>query len=175
MVASKRTNALAANTNNKNPKAAKSPSTATATTTTAVEKKKAGSAISSTNNNEKKDNSKLSAGTTTIIVSPRKEEEKSQQVALEAINTMVSAVDETNIKVVVRSRPLNQRELSLKSSSCLSIGKSEGKIKLVRKDKEDKEFFFDGVFDETSAQTEIYKATGAMCLERFILGYNVCF
>ncbi|KAF0983015.1 hypothetical protein FDP41_010993 [Naegleria fowleri] len=82
--------------------------------------------------------------------------------------------DETDIKVIVRARPLNQRELSLKSSSCLTITETERKITLIRKDKENKSFYFDEVFGENSTQKQIYDASGAKVLERFILGYNAC-
>ena len=92
-----------------------------------------------------------------------------------ALSTTSDGGDETGIKVVVRMRPMNEREIKLKSKPCVDVNSPLKEVQIKRKDKEDKKFFFDDVFGETSTQTEVFASTGAKVLERFVLGFNVGF
>jgi len=84
-----------------------------------------------------------------------------------------SSSDEMDVKVVVRVRPMNNKEITAKSTPCLILTQKENKISISRKDKEEKTFYFDQVFGENITQEELYKGTGKKVFERFILGYNV--
>jgi len=92
-----------------------------------------------------------------------------------ALSTTSEGGDETGIKVVVRMRPMNEREIKLKSKPCVDVNSPLKEIQIKRKDKEDKKFYFDDVFGETSTQMEVFASTGARVLERFVLGFNVGF
>ncbi|KAF0975143.1 hypothetical protein FDP41_005896 [Naegleria fowleri] len=80
--------------------------------------------------------------------------------------------DETGIKVVVRMRPINERETKLKAQPCISMNKETKEVLIKRKDKEEKKFYFDDVFDDKAAQQEVFLSTGKRVLDRFVLGFN---
>src|SRR3989338_2441499 len=86
------------------------------------------------------------------------------------VDVMSDSGDETGIKVVVRTRPFNERETRLKARSCVQVTKSNREVLIRRREKENKKFYFDDVFDEKSTQLDIYTATGQRVMERFILG-----
>ena len=88
-------------------------------------------------------------------------------------DNMSDSGDETGIKVVVRMRPFNDREMKLKAQPCITITKANREVLIKRKDKEDKKFYFDDVFDENSTQQEVYSSTGQRVLDRYVLGFNV--
>ncbi|EFC42651.1 predicted protein [Naegleria gruberi] len=89
-------------------------------------------------------------------------------------DNMSDSGDETGIKVVVRMRPFNDREMKLKAQPCITITKANREVLIKRKDKEDKKFYFDDVFDENSTQQEVYSSTGQRVLDRYVLGFNAC-
>ncbi|KAG2392692.1 hypothetical protein C9374_011417 [Naegleria lovaniensis] len=82
--------------------------------------------------------------------------------------------DETGIKVVVRMRPMNDRETKLKAQTCVSMNTESKEVLIKRKDKDDKKFFFDDVFDDKSTQQDVFMSTGKRVLDRFVLGFNGC-
>ncbi|KAL9642704.1 hypothetical protein ABK040_009783 [Willaertia magna] len=82
--------------------------------------------------------------------------------------------DETGIKVCVRIRPMNDRELRVGAKACLSVNKPTSQVIMKRKDKEDKSFYFDAVFDNNSSQQEVFEGTGQKIVERFTFGFNAC-
>jgi len=78
------------------------------------------------------------------------------------------------IKVVVRVRPMSQKE---KDRGCLSIVQQDegnNQISIRKPDEEEniKSFAFDSVFNEASEQALVYEKTAFKLVESVIEGYN---
>lgn len=85
-----------------------------------------------------------------------------------------------SVMVVVRVRPLNQREKDMNSSTCVQYGGT--KEITIEKDDEKKsnnidskkKFTFDFVFGEKSKQDQVYAETGRKILSKCVNGFNGC-
>lgn len=79
-----------------------------------------------------------------------------------------------SIKVCVRCRPLSQEEMAKGHQVVVELNKRTGEIFVRRPFVEEppKQFTFDGVFDWTSQQGEIYDETSAPIISNVLEGYN---
>ena len=78
---------------------------------------------------------------------------------------------EDNIKVVLRSRPLNKREQAAKCTSMVRVSEAEHSILLDCKP-EAKQFTFDHVVGEESTQESVFRAVGVPLTESCLEGFN---
>ena len=78
------------------------------------------------------------------------------------------------IKVVVRVRPMNQKEKDRDCSSILKIEQENNQIAIQKPDEIDniKTFAFDNVFSENSHQHSVYTKTAYNLVENVLTGYN---
>ena len=80
---------------------------------------------------------------------------------------------DTNVRVAVRFRPLNERENSIHDTSCIQINGNQLSITSnVASAPEEKNFAFDFIFKEDSLQTEVWDAIGVPILAKAFSGYN---
>ncbi|KAG0258809.1 Kinesin-like protein kif21b [Mortierella polycephala] len=76
----------------------------------------------------------------------------------------------TAVKVALRVRPLTLQEQISNCSECISYVPNEPQIGIVGSDKS---FTFDHVFDEETAQRQVYEECAKELVDRFIEGFNV--
>ena len=79
------------------------------------------------------------------------------------------------VKVIVRCRPMNGREKSLKCENVIQMDPSIGQCRIVKpkeKNQPPKMFTFDGVFDPDSITENIYADICYPLVEGVIEGYN---
>eukprot|EP01116_Phalansterium_solitarium_P010839 TRINITY_DN261_c0_g3_i1.p1 TRINITY_DN261_c0_g3~~TRINITY_DN261_c0_g3_i1.p1 ORF type:complete len:670 (-),score=260.08 TRINITY_DN261_c0_g3_i1:258-2267(-) len=78
------------------------------------------------------------------------------------------------VKVVVRCRPMNKRELDLGCGYCIEMVTSKGICSIINpKDpKERKDFTFDSVFDWESEQGPVYAEVGFPLVKNVLDGFN---
>jgi kinesin family protein 5 len=76
-----------------------------------------------------------------------------------------------NIQVVVRFRPLNEREISTDTKTHIKINTGDNSIVITDKNIVH-DFKFDYVFDYASSQEEIYKIVALTAVESVCHGYN---
>lgn len=78
------------------------------------------------------------------------------------------------IKVVVRVRPMNQKEKDRDCSNILKIEEENNQIAIQKPDEIDniKTFAFDNVFSENSHQQSVYTKTAFNLVENVLTGYN---
>ena len=79
-----------------------------------------------------------------------------------------------SIKVCVRCRPMSSDEMNKGHQIVVELNKKTGEIFVRRPYTEEapKQFTFDGVFDWTSLQQEIYDETSAPIISNVLEGYN---
>lgn len=80
-----------------------------------------------------------------------------------------------NVKVFVRCRPLLSHELSQTSLTCINTNPSSNEVILLSSDPHkpsQKVFVFDGVFDSSSNQEQIYEECAFSLVENVLEGYN---
>lgn len=77
-----------------------------------------------------------------------------------------------SVIVVVRVRPLNSREKSLKSGQCIDL-QPDDSLTATESSGQARAFAFDAVFNPQTSQEEVYERTGALVLEKALQGYNV--
>lgn len=80
-------------------------------------------------------------------------------------------MEESRIKVAVRSRPLNKREVSKKSTSVVSCLESSSSVQVNCKP-ESKSFSFDHVYGASSTQESVFQTIGAPLTESCLDGFN---
>lgn len=84
------------------------------------------------------------------------------------------------MKVVVRCRPLNQREIGLHSAVVIDIASEGGQVQIVKPEKirspgnagEPKSFKFDAAYSMDSQTEEIYEEVGLPLVASILEGYN---
>ena len=83
------------------------------------------------------------------------------------------------VKVIVRCRPMNQKEKDLNCTkivevvqSTLQIGLRRPDAKPEQADAETKRFTFDGVYDDDSRQDDVYQDTAYSLVQSVFQGYN---
>jgi hypothetical protein len=74
----------------------------------------------------------------------------------------------TSIKVIVRVRPLSEREKSCGSSECVRVQSTD----TVVLGKDSKGFSFDFVADAATTQSKVFELTGRPVVDACIAGYN---
>jgi kinesin family protein 3/17 len=84
--------------------------------------------------------------------------------------------DET-VRVVVRSRPMNSREVSDARKPCVVVSPDEGTVVVRNPDAgalaaDEKSFTFDAVYDDASTQRAVYDETAFPLVEAVLSGYN---
>uniref|UniRef100_A0A8C7DTF8 Kinesin-like protein n=1 Tax=Oncorhynchus kisutch TaxID=8019 RepID=A0A8C7DTF8_ONCKI len=80
-----------------------------------------------------------------------------------------------NVKVVVRCRPLNQKERSMGHKQAVSVDENRGTItvnKLETTHEPPKTFTFDTVFGPDSKQLDVYNLTARPIIDSVLEGYN---
>lgn len=82
--------------------------------------------------------------------------------------------DKDNIQVIVRVRPLNTREQTENSKSCLRFYDDNLEILILDCKPEPKNFSFDFVASEKISQLELFEAIGRPITLSALEGYNVC-
>ena len=77
------------------------------------------------------------------------------------------------IKVAVRCRPLNPKEIKQNCSKVIKVDQSRNEIFLNHpKNKKKKQFTFDYTYDEKSKQEEVYQMCAFRIVESVLEGYN---
>lgn len=80
-------------------------------------------------------------------------------------------MEDTNVRVAVRCRPLSSKEANEKS--CCFIDNSAGQLVLKNQlSQEEHSFAFDLLFDEKSTQEQVWTSVGDPTLEKAFNGYN---
>ncbi|KAJ8668704.1 hypothetical protein QAD02_010367 [Eretmocerus hayati] len=81
-----------------------------------------------------------------------------------------------NVRVVVRVRPLNTKELEILSQNVVSVDNLNNIITVknphASSDEPPKSFSFDAVFDTRTSQVDIYNETARPILDKVLQGYN---
>lgn len=79
-----------------------------------------------------------------------------------------------SIKVVVRIRPINSKEVALNCKSIVSADEANNQITIYKPDEPDnvKSFAYDSVFSDTSLQSTVYAKTAYSLVENILQGYN---
>lgn len=80
--------------------------------------------------------------------------------------------ESTNIKVAIRCRPLNTKEITNGDANCVRIHGTQITLFNPTRPEEQHNFGFDLIFDEHSKQEDIWAAVGAPTLEKALGGYN---
>ena len=83
-------------------------------------------------------------------------------------------IDKDNIQVIVRVRPLNIREKTENSKSCLRFPEDNLQTIILDCKPEPKFFFFDLIANEKMTQLELFQAIGKPISTSVLEGYNVC-
>ncbi|GMR33816.1 hypothetical protein PMAYCL1PPCAC_04011 [Pristionchus mayeri] len=93
---------------------------------------------------------------------------------------MCEPPDKDNVKVAVRVRPFNRREIDLDAKCVVSMGPDQSTT-LIGDDRAPKSFTFDHSFDSSDAsssafasQEEVFAQVGSGVLENAFSGYNAC-
>ncbi len=81
------------------------------------------------------------------------------------------------VRVVVRSRPMNSREVSDARKPCVTVSQEDGTVTVRNPDSgalsaELKSFTFDSVYDDASTQRAVYDETAFPLVEAVMGGYN---
>lgn len=79
-----------------------------------------------------------------------------------------------NIQVMVRVRPLNNREKEEDSKACVKIDESSSGCIILDCKPEQKRFFFDWVGGENTTQQAIFKTVGEPMVAACLEGFNCC-
>jgi kinesin family protein 3/17 len=81
-----------------------------------------------------------------------------------------------NVKVCVRSRPLNDKEIREGNQKVVSVDKNSGQISVrnpnAQSDEPPKVFTFDHVFGDDTRQLDIYNLISRPIVDAVIEGYN---
>lgn len=81
-----------------------------------------------------------------------------------------------NVKVCVRSRPLNDKEIREKNQKVVSVDRNSGQISVRNPngsaDEPPKVFTFDHVFDDVTKQLDIYNLIARPIVDAVLEGYN---
>lgn len=78
-----------------------------------------------------------------------------------------------SVKVMVRCRPLNQREQQINPQICVSLDSQVNQVQLTHpKEDTQKMFIFDSVFDVSIAHSQIYEKSAFSLVESVVEGYN---
>eukprot|EP00040_Diaphanoeca_grandis_P024204 m.132813 g.132813 ORF g.132813 m.132813 type:complete len:788 (-) comp29632_c0_seq3:90-2453(-) len=80
----------------------------------------------------------------------------------------------TSVKVVVRCRPLNSKEVSNNCEKCVDIDPHAGSIKVTKPESssEPKKYTFDHIYDANCKQADIYDESVHPIVEDVIRGFN---
>lgn len=78
------------------------------------------------------------------------------------------------VRVVVRCRPPNTKEITEHRGNCVTVNAAEGQIAIANPDTADdiKTFSFDNVYDAASTQRALYEESAFPLVESVLGGYN---
>lgn len=78
------------------------------------------------------------------------------------------------IKVVVRCRPLNKVEIQKGLIKIIETAKDKGEIavKQIDETKQERSFYYDNVYDDTSKQEDVFEETALPIINSIMEGYN---
>ena len=80
-----------------------------------------------------------------------------------------------SVKVIVRCRPMNEREKNLKCKACISCDERVNKVSIFKPDEKSfppKNFTFDGAYFTNSTTKQIYEDVGFALVDGVLEGYN---
>ena len=80
-----------------------------------------------------------------------------------------------SVKVIVRCRPMNQREHNLNCKECVKCDESINKVTIFKpgeKSSPPKHFTFDGAYFTKSTTKQIYEDVGFALVDGVLEGYN---
>ena len=81
--------------------------------------------------------------------------------------------DSDNVRVVVRCRPMNQKEVASGCAQVVKVDESRGSITVVRQTSEPpKQFHFDRVFGPDAKQVDVYNDVARRIVNSVLEGYN---
>lgn len=89
-----------------------------------------------------------------------------------AVDSADAAGDDSNIRVVVRVRPRNDREASMGGAIC--VQPQDGNSLRLVAPAEPHSFAFDHVANETSSQEDIFNVAGRPIVDNCLRGFNSC-
>ncbi|CAH2276986.1 kinesin KIF3A isoform X2 [Pelobates cultripes] len=96
-------------------------------------------------------------------------------VRVSGINKTDKPESSDNVKVVVRCRPLNEREKAMNSKMAVNVDEIRGTIAVHKVDSMNeppKTFTFDTVFGPDSKQLDVYNLTARPIIDSVLEGYN---
>lgn len=76
------------------------------------------------------------------------------------------------VKVMVRARPINQREINEGTKCCIEIDKKFNQVVIKKGPGDEKAFTYDAVYDWTSSQRSVYDESAFPLVESVLEGYN---
>ena len=91
------------------------------------------------------------------------------------MESKAAETDETTLKVVIRVRPLNRRELEANRKNVWNIDREQNTISQfdpINSQPSSKIFSFDKVYDEYNTTKDIYNQSTKPIIEAFINGFN---
>ena len=80
-----------------------------------------------------------------------------------------------SVKVIVRCRPMNQRENNLNCKACIKCDDALNKVTIFKPDDKSaapKNFTFDGAYFTQSTTKQIYEDVGFALVDGVLEGYN---
>ncbi len=85
---------------------------------------------------------------------------------------MTEINSDTNVRVALRCRPINDREILLNDAGCVRFG--NGNIIMTNPSipSEEHAFAFDFIFDQSSNQLGVWEAVGVPTVEKAFSGFN---
>lgn len=78
------------------------------------------------------------------------------------------------IKVVVRIRPMNQKEKDRGCTNIIKVDEDNNQLSISKPEEPDavKNFAYDSVFSDASRQSTVYEKTAFALVENVLTGYN---
>ncbi|XP_031521895.1 kinesin-like protein KIF3A isoform X3 [Papio anubis] len=117
----------------------------------------------------------LSAHPVSLRCTPGGDVRRAREGAKMPINKSEKPESCDNVKVVVRCRPLNEREKSMCYKQAVSVDEMRGTITVHKTDSSNeppKTFTFDTVFGPESKQLDVYNLTARPIIDSVLEGYN---
>ena len=87
-------------------------------------------------------------------------------------NKLITQSSKESVKVIVRCRPISEREISNKNNACVEVCLDSAAINILDEKGGNKTFTFDSVFDKKSRQIDVYNQTARPIVESVLEGYN---
>lgn len=88
--------------------------------------------------------------------------------------SLKKVIETNSVLVVVRVRPLNQRETESASGECVKVISSQALTITPSPDESERQFAFDACFTNEASQRDVYERSGRMVLGKVLDGFNGC-